>query len=478
MQRVYFDWNIFSSLKKSKEESEPYISIFSIIEKNKRHLLFPYSPAHLNDLGRSFNKSERAKQLTYQDLDFLNELTLGHGLYEDYKTKKITPIVRSPREYFDEIQEMNFKDDLDFESYISTQDDTEIRRLWESLINLFKHIPSGLNTHQLDNIPAEYNKFKNLFELTNKEDNFLNLLKDVTKILNAPEEYSGAYTDSRKATIKQMKIDTNPKNWGDPFEYLDKVLSKAKVGKNFMEMMDSSLKLSNKDKPISRFDQFVNYYLSLDTFGFYSDSKVPNLMDDASHAYYGAYCDYFVSNDRRTRAKAKAVYNKLNITTKVCDAKSFPTEFYKFNFIGKGMTDSIFDEIIDAIENSLVLLNTIDNELNPSSVYKIDYPVISYFNRLQMTDYGEAHTLFLYKKKENYSDFMFWTETEALVNKVVSELGTDNYNRSFFSEEDKEELRNQTWKGRTWGKAQKFVSLYYADKPFGFSFQYQVNKNS
>lgn len=478
MQRIYFDWNIFSSLKQLNEKSEPYKTIFSIINKNQDDLILPYSPAHLNDLNRSFNKSEKAKKLTYEDLDFLGNLSRNLCLYEDYKTKTVSPMVRSPRDYFDEQQKKQGIDYFDSENLFSEEEDPAIQKMWNALINLLKIIPSGIDLTQINELPPEYKKVQDLFDLTKKESNFLNFMKDISKVLSNPAEYSNVYWDSRNASIKQMKVDTNPENWCDPFDYLDKVLSKAKVGKTFREMMDSTLKQTNKDKSASRFDHFVKYYISLDTFGFHRDSKLPNLIDDATHSYYGAYCDYFVSNDRRTCAKAKAVYEQMNISTKVCDAETFPSEFYKLNYIQKDKTKSIFEEIAEIIENSLILLNTVDDELNPSLVHKIDQPVLSYFDRLQMTDYSDKFVIYLYKKKSNYSNSMFCIELETLVNKVVAELGVDNYNRNRFCEEDKEELNKQNWKGRTWSNQDKFMSLFYGDEPFGFSFQYQMRKNN
>jgi hypothetical protein len=30
---------------------------------------------------------------------------------------------------------------------------------------------------------------------------------------------------------------------------------------------------------------------------------------DSNHVFHASYCDYFISDDKRTRAKAKVVYN-------------------------------------------------------------------------------------------------------------------------------------------------------------------------
>lgn len=46
-------------------------------------------------------------------------------------------------------------------------------------------------------------------------------------------------------------------------------------------------------------------------------------MHDASHAYYAQLCDVFVSDDKKMRYKAEAVYDYLGIKTSVMSGKEF-----------------------------------------------------------------------------------------------------------------------------------------------------------
>jgi len=52
MIRVYFDWNVFSTLKKTE-----YFKFKQKINDLNYVLLFPYSPAHFHDLMKSYNKN-------------------------------------------------------------------------------------------------------------------------------------------------------------------------------------------------------------------------------------------------------------------------------------------------------------------------------------------------------------------------------------------------------------------------------------
>ena len=44
------------------------------------------------------------------------------------------------------------------------------------------------------------------------------------------------------------------------------------------------------------------------------------MFDDSMHTFYGAHCDYFVTNDDRCKYKAEQTFKKLKINTVVIKA--------------------------------------------------------------------------------------------------------------------------------------------------------------
>jgi hypothetical protein len=478
MIRVYFDWNVLVYLKHHKESHELYKSIYSIIKTNNKKLLFPYSPAHLQDLKQGFSGTGQSKTLTYRDLEFLHEITQDHCLYEDYKQKKVIPLIINPRKYFDQLTEDKTLDEFDFKTLFSS-DNKEISEIWEIYFGILKLLPTGINFEQIDSVPAKYEALKEIFPTTKTENNFFNLMNDLMKVMSQLEEHSSNYKSVRNSFITDMKIDTDPKNWGNAFDYLDKLFVKKKLNLTFLEMLDSILKITHKDKKLSRFEYFVYYYISLDTYGYYRDKKLPNLIADATHAYYGAFCDFFVTEDDNTYHKAKAVYEYLNIKTKVCKPTEFPATFYSITQLGNNnVTESISSRIVQIIRQSLILMNSFDDELNPVSVHKINHPLVDYFNRMQISFYNEGTVLFFYKKRENYSDFLFWSELKSIVDKVVFDFGVDDKLRGEFNEQDIEELKdNNNWQGRTWKRNEITTDIFYNDEPFGLTLRVRLNKN-
>jgi len=67
--------------------------------------------------------------------------------------------------------------------------------------------------------------------------------------------------------------------------------------------------------------QIYSIFNMLDMIGYWKDEKTirSNMarVYDSSHAYFAAGCDYFVSNDKRCRAKAKVAYHLKDIKTEV-----------------------------------------------------------------------------------------------------------------------------------------------------------------
>lgn len=74
----------------------------------------------------------------------------------------------------------------------------------------------------------------------------------------------------------------------------------------------------------------VLYYTLLniiDTANYWGDIKTNHSdvarLYDASHAYSAMICDALVTSDKRMMAKVKAIYSRLNVSTKVLSVKEF-----------------------------------------------------------------------------------------------------------------------------------------------------------
>lgn len=76
----------------------------------------------------------------------------------------------------------------------------------------------------------------------------------------------------------------------------------------------------------SVFEAYVNFYANiLEKLGYYreKEDKYRARLHDVSHIIYGAYCDVFVSADKKLVKKAKAIYSLLGVPVEVIELSDF-----------------------------------------------------------------------------------------------------------------------------------------------------------
>ncbi|NTV70122.1 MAG: hypothetical protein HGA71_08260 [Azonexaceae bacterium] len=79
----------------------------------------------------------------------------------------------------------------------------------------------------------------------------------------------------------------------------------------------------------SVFEAYVNLAANLlEKIGYYREAKDRSRarLHDVSHIIYAAYCDTFVTADRKLAKKAQAIYSLLGICTQVLSDKEFVTQ--------------------------------------------------------------------------------------------------------------------------------------------------------
>ena len=101
MIRIYLDWNVISNLKR-----EAFLELKTFIKENKNHFQFPYSPAHFNDLMKSYSKKN---DLFWEDLNYLEYLSENHLLR--WENNRTMPLLATPTEYFEGIKD-TYADDV------------------------------------------------------------------------------------------------------------------------------------------------------------------------------------------------------------------------------------------------------------------------------------------------------------------------------------------------------------------------------
>lgn len=465
MIRVYLDWNIFSYLKHFKEIKEPYISLNRNLLKYSDKLLIPFTSAHLTDLVTSYNGSEKGKFETEKDLEYLEHLT--HNLCILYnKNHKIFPDTRNIQECFKQILKDNSppseEDDLisPFEEY---SDDPLVK----PHIDKLKSMPA-MDFSFLENMPKKYKEFKNIYANTIRNKTYYDFFNDSYKLISAFEKNPIIYKSIRNSTLEDLKISNDYSKSENPIEDISKKLEKSSFKQSFKEFVESGVKTRFKGKQPSGFEAFVDYYMHLDYLGYYRDKHFKNLIQDAFHAYYGAHCDFFVTDDNNTYHKAKAIYTFFNIETIVCKSSAFNSDFYGKVLLKKEFETSLLKSISKIIKSSFVISNQHDDKFNPADIYKMDHYVLNHFNRVQIThNINGRQILYIYKNSKNLSDFLFFKEIESVTNSLVKEFGHDiNFHVEYNPVIENKEVADGSWKGRAWKAENALIELQIKEFPF------------
>jgi len=127
---------------------------------------------------------------------------------------------------------------------------------------------------------------------------------------------------------EQLGIDTKKLNNYDPLEvveHLGRKLGEVDDSPTFMDFVEKAINFHPDAKEMGLHNRFAAIFEMLDMLGYWKDVQTVNSnyarMWDAFHVYYGSYCDYFISDDQRTRNKAKVLYNIYGIETTVLSSK-------------------------------------------------------------------------------------------------------------------------------------------------------------
>jgi hypothetical protein len=422
MIRIYLDWDIISKLK-----TQEFNSLFEFIKTHKRLLQFPYSPAHFNDLMKSY-KPENEK--FFEDLDNLEYLAVKHFLR--WGKDGIEVLSQSPKSYFEYIRNndkvTHFNIEKAFSDLSEATDDLGIGELVRSLKSTLQLFPA--------NFPViEENKdlIAKIFPNLSEKSSFWDLLSDMGDFSTKISQDKELYIDFRKTIGKGMKI--NPieaGNWeyDEVFKNIDEFLSEKGLNMSFVEYVELSFK--QKQTPYNIFEFYTTAYILFDLIGFKKD-KLPkdtdsmqNIRTDSEHSFYGAHCDYFVVLDRNLKIRSKALYHELNISTKVIDPNDLIGELEKVLY-ETPQNIGIINEALDFCnEENFVEFIPESEEYNVKTfVFKSPRFYFNFFNYLVCKKNLEEKVILITFKKvfKNLSRFVNYSEMERVIDHITDFFG-------------------------------------------------------
>jgi len=426
MIRVYLDWNIISSLKKPE-----FKEIMDFIYKHKQYLQFPYSPAHFTDLMKSYNPDNKHFDT---DLETLEYLCGKHHIRWEENTVKA--LFGRPKEFFEGIKDNEDTSELfDIEKVFKDLDnslkDVGMGNMGTLMKSLYELQPSGIEITDENREPL-----KKMFPNLKENSTMWDLMKDIGPFSHKLLKDGKFYKNFRTSLAEQgFKLEANSGNWNydEVVRNIDEFLIKLGAKMTFLEYVETSLK--HKKEPITQYEFYTTAYLMLDMMGYKTD-KLPkptdnmqNIQADGEHSFYGGHCDYFVAIDKKLRIKSKVLYNEFNIDTKILEPKELISELEK---VIDPLTNDInfIQEALDFCtkENFVESNTTKDSNGAESFAFMLPRFYFNFFNYVIYTNYPEQDGFVLNFRKayQNFSRFIYYTESENLVDSVCSYFGYEN----------------------------------------------------
>lgn len=445
MIRIYLDWNVISNLKKPD-----FKEIKDFIDIHKQYFQFPYSPAHFTDLMKSYNPGN---EYFNEDLETLEYLSGKHHIR--WEKDRVKPLFEKPKEFFERIKDHeDLSDFMNMEKIFIDLDeslkDIQLSKAGTLMKSLFELQSSGIEITE-----ENRNVLKKMFPNLKSDSSMWDLIKDIGSFSQKLLKDGEYYKDLRNSLAEQgFKLDANHGNWtyDKVIRNIDDFLSKIGLKMTYLEYVDMSLK--HKKDPITQYEFYTTAYLMLDMIGYKTD-KLPkqtdnmqNIQADGEHSFYGGHCDYFVAMDKKLIVKSKVLYNEFNIDTKIIEPKDFIIELEKAI---DPLTNNInlIQQAIDFCkkENIVEYFTAENNSSVESIVYKLPRFYFNFFNYVVYNNYPEQEGFVLTFSKafKNFSRFIYYTESETLIDSVCEYFGYENkeelaLKKNEFVYEDKETI--------------------------------------
>lgn len=473
MYRIYLDWNTISYLKNLIKNGEK-LDFVNLIENHQEDFLFPYSPAHIQDLAKGAEKPENLEYIR-KDLDFLDKISRQQCIQIDVLNKsKVKPFIGSAHNLLESIVETNMEDLFNPNNLEKSFENTFLPNFGKEIVDIWKRTPVDTTfiTAAENNQEAKY-FYDKYFRRIQTENTTFNLMLDFfefyKELKSNPEIYN------QLADILRKQINVNPRevsNFKNPIEELNVIFKNSTFKMDFDEL--STIKSEDENKLLnSSFTKYAVEYGNLDMSGFHSEklnkkNLYTNFTNDSHHSFYAGYCDCLVSFDKKLLFKSEALYKKYKIETKTFTPQDFVNHYSKLVKDELNLT-SLFEVITETIENELID-EILDHNFEESRLFlfRPKNRIFSYFNFLYLAfDKDERKTILLRHVRKNFSYFDFYIEWESVIDKCVKIFGNDLNGKNIFTDEEKSTFNINDWPGRIWAIPGFVVELIFDNITYG-----------
>ena len=455
MIKVYIDWNVMSGMKNGN------FSELKEIFKNKEKFSLMYSTSHIGDILASNRDDQEQQDIIQQDLDFITSLTdnlclanNGQEVYFDYM---------NPRELFeDQYQSNRLTDNLSIDSLFDSSlynEDDSLNQIVELAKDQLKSIELPQDFKDIYKTPEGAEAMNKLFPGLEDDFSMDGFFKSFGMMFQNLNEKEGM--KDLRAIVQNIGINSghfNPDK--KPFDLIETAYKK----KGLTDFRNTYVG-QGKNAPLW-FDEITNEYILLDLHGFNSDkikvndkekNTFRNTTEDAAHSAFATLSDFYITNDVKNLKKTKAVYEKLEIFTKVLKPDEF-VEYYKTYLNFNEISDHL-ESISNALRQRDLFHMEFEDEKLISLTQFSNYYFFNFFNKiiLSLSKVKEIRGGFVLCKDLPSKHFQIaFVDVENLVKTFVENYGVDDNGKGYLRNE---EFIEGNWEGRHWSLKVNYIKL-------------------
>lgn len=446
MIRVYFDWNVVSNLH-SSHVSVKVLSDF--LNDEHGSICIPYSDAHLRDIKRGAKKSNC---LVSSRLDYLSSISHNNYMSYDVSAKMVMPYIVHPKEAYADVAENRF-DNMNLLDVLDEIDDDSDFKIGQMIKAALSSIP---NPHFSREFPVSDNPYlHSVAQSISNAPSFLGFLQAVTEFANTTFRQPDSYRELRESLRTGLIIQPHQLSSTEkPLERIEHEIRRISGNEQFTFM--EAIRQMKKDSPQfqSVYTDFYALYCILEFMGYHSDrinnkNKPENMLTDIQHAFYGAHCDYFVTQDNKAVTKAAQVYKELQLTSKALTVDAFIDDV-RSCYLGKQTFQSVVSSVSETIRSQECLQSHVTpqvNEIIQAYLFKPSMAIMNYFNYLEYMELKNRFIVLLLHIDSNLSGFIFYDEIKMIVADFYSMLGLDYAGKGEITDD---ELGNLSLFERQW----------------------------
>ncbi|MEM6269152.1 MAG: hypothetical protein AAF998_06915 [Bacteroidota bacterium] len=432
-----------------------------LIQKWRSSVLIPYSDAHLDDLIPS--KGPAYNDFIEKDLENISKLTAGHCLVQYFGKDKVVPEITAPARFYKEQVERRGEKLFDWDELISELNEFG---MGDAITELLK-VGTGIDVEAIKQDTETFESLAAMLPRTMDGGTLLDVVKDLQDLSNNMWAEPDRYKEIRSQVKDNVELPREVSNWENVIERLDATLPNTTFGRDFSGFTLEYASKNGQDNQVSRYSYFIATYMNLDLLGFRPEkitqkNGFPNFLNDARHAFYAGHCDYYITNDKKGKHKAKAVFEHLKIETEVLNVSEFIEQVGNWKPLLHSHFDFL-DQVVQILElPGWDLVVSEDGAGETTYRRELDHKFLNFFNTVyrSLLPSGENKIHFVWEPT-TYSEFWFFKEIETLVNHLVEVWGEDHTGVGMFTESEISCLLDAKWAPRRWRWEFLGIDLHY-----------------